>query len=94
MTKKEGNKNMSQNNNEMRNADPIKWMGMIISVTPSLLLKSGSALLRFKRQAKKGGKVFKKELINQGFDKKTASVLTEQYLDGSRFIQTMIKVNR
>jgi hypothetical protein len=83
---------MINKNEEMRNADPIKWFGMIISVTPSLLIRSGGAFLRFKRQAKKGGKVFKKELINQGFDKKTASELTGIYLDGSHLIQSMIKI--
>jgi len=83
---------MNIKNDEMRNTDPIKWMGMILSLTPSLLLKSGGAFLRFKRKAKKGGKVFKKELVNQGFDKKTASELTDIYLSGSNLIQTMMNM--
>jgi hypothetical protein len=92
MTKEDSDVNMNIKEEEMRNVDPIKWFGMIISFTPSLLVKSGGAFLRFKRQAKKGGKVFKKELINQGFDRKTASELTEEYLKGSHLIQTMMKM--
>lgn len=95
MTKKKdknSDADMSKKNKEMENADPVKWFGMIISFIPSLLVKSGGAFLRFKRQAKKGGKIFKKELINQGLDRKTASELTEIYLKGSRLIQSMIKI--
>ncbi len=94
MTKKKDKNSdagMSKKNEEMGNADPVKWFGMIISFIPSLLVKSGGAFLRFKRQAKKGGKIFKKELINQGLDRKTASELTEIYLKGSHLIQSMIK---
>lgn len=94
MTKKRSKSrdiNMSKKNEEMRNADPVKWFGMIISFIPSLLVKSGGAFLRFKRQAKKGGRVFKKELINRGLDRKTASELTEIYLKGSHLTQSMIK---
>ena len=83
---------MNKKNEEMANADPVKWFGMIISFIPSLLVKSGGAFLRFKRQAKKGGKIFKKELINQGLDRRTASELTDIYLKSSHLIQSMIKI--
>jgi len=83
---------MNKKNEEMGNADPVKWFGMIISFIPSLLVKSGGAFLRFKRQAKKGGKIFKKELINQGLDRRTASELTDIYLKSSHLIQSMIKI--
>jgi len=83
---------MNKKNEEMANADPVKWFGMIISFIPSLLVKSVRAFLRFKRQAKKGGKIFKKELINQGLDRKTASNLTDIYLKNSHLIQSMIKM--
>ena len=92
MFKKDSDVGMSRKEEEMRNVDLIKWFGMIISFIPSLLVKSGGAFLRFKRQAKKGGRVFKKELINQGFDRKTASELTEVYLKGSHLFQSMIKI--
>ena len=83
--------NMTQNIQEMNNVDSVKWFGMFISILPSLLIKSGGAFLRFKRQAKKGGKIFQKELINQGIDKKTAVELTNNYLEGSEFFKTMMK---
>ena len=78
---------MNKNKEEMRNADPIKWFGMTLSFLPSLVLKSGGVFLRFKRQAKKGEHVFRKELINQGVDKKTAAELTDIYLEGSNLLQ-------
>ena len=83
---------MSMKEEEMNNVDPIKWFGMIISFTPSLLVRSGGAFLRFKRQAKKGGRVFRKELISQGFDKKTASELTEIYMSGSHLFTSMMRM--
>jgi hypothetical protein len=84
-------KNMTENIQEMNNADSVKWFGMFISILPSLLIKSGGAFLRFKRQAKKGGKIFQQELIDQGIDKKTAVELTNSYLEGSEFLKTMMK---
>lgn len=83
---------MNLKDEEMNNADPVKWFGMIISFTPSLIVRSGGAFLRFKRQAKKGGKVFRKELISQGFDKKTASDLTDIYMNGSHLFSSMMKM--
>ena len=44
---------------------------------------------RLNKDAKKAGKVFRKELINQGVDKKTAVELTEKYLEGSNIIRYM-----
>ena len=82
---------MTANIQEMNNADPVKWFGMFISFLPSLLIKSGGAFLRFKLQAKKGGKIFQKELINQGIDKKTATELANSYVEGSEFLKSMMK---
>ena len=83
---------MSMKEEEMNNVDPVKWFGMLISFTPSLIVRSGGAFLRFKRQAKKGGRVFRKELISQGFDKKTASELTDVYMSGSHLVSTIMKL--
>lgn len=80
---------MSKNKEEMENVDPVKWFGMILLFIPSLLLKSGVSFLRFKRQAKRGGLVFRKELIHQGLDKKTAAELTAIYLEGSDILKYM-----
>ncbi len=81
---------MNKHNKDTRDADPIKWFGMFLSFLPSLMLKSGGAFLRFKRQAKRGGKVFQKELINQGLDKKTAAELTQTYVEGSELLRSLM----
>ncbi len=82
---------MNSSHEEVRNGDPAKWIGMAITVLPSLVLKSGVSFLRFKRQAKKAGRVFRKELINQGMDKKVADELTEEYVRGSELFKTLMQ---
>ena len=52
-----------------------------------LIIKLGFVYLGFKRKAKKAGKVFKKELLANGIDKKTAELLTEDYLNTSHFLR-------
>jgi len=64
--------------------------GMILPLLPNLLLKSGWAFLRFKMDAKRGGSIFQKELMNQGLDKTTAAELAEIYLEGSNLFQSLI----
>ena len=76
---------MSENQN--RKDVPIKYFGFILPHLPTLLFRSAGSLLRFKRKAKKGAKVFHKELIDQGIDESTASELTTLYLDGSNLFQ-------
>ena len=83
---------MTENIQEMNDANPVKWFGMFISFLPSLLIRSGGAFLRFKLQAKKGGKIFQRELIKQGIDKKTAADLTNSYVEGSEFLKSMMKI--
>lgn len=71
---------------------PIKFFGILIPFLPKLLFKFSLTFLRFKRKAKKAEKVFKKELLEQGLDKQTASELTEIYMKSSKiknFIQTV-----
>jgi hypothetical protein len=63
---------------------PIKLFGMMLPSMPKLTIKLTGTFLRFKRDANKAGKVFKKELLNQGIDKDTADDLTEIYLKGSQ----------
>ncbi len=57
--------------------------GAILPHLPSLFLRMGGTLLRFKRQAKKGAKTFHNELIDQGIDEETAGALTDLYLETS-----------
>jgi hypothetical protein len=77
---------------EERDGRPFKLFGILLPSLPSLMIRFGGTFLRFKRNAKKAGKVFKKELINQGLDKQVASELTDIYMEGSdlsKFIQIM-----
>jgi len=80
---------MNREYEETRDGDPVKWFGMVVSFLPKLLVRSGGAFLRFKRQAKKAGKVFQLELIDRGIDKKTAAELTDIYLEGSDLFRYM-----
>jgi len=82
---------MTHKKDERGNNNPIKLVGIIISYSPSLILKSSRSFLRFKRKAKKAGRIFRKELLKQGFNKKTAGELTNIYLKGSHLIKPMIK---
>ncbi len=63
--------------------NPIKTFGVILPKLPSLVLKFGKTFLKIKRDAKKAGKIFRKELIKQGIDKETADRFTEIYLESS-----------
>ncbi len=80
---------MTKKAEEKRNANSGLF-GMILPLLPNLLLKSGWAFLRFKMDAKRGGSIFQKELMNQGLDKTTAAELTEIYLEGSNLFQSLM----
>ena len=68
---------------------PVKLFGMILPSMPSLIFRLGGTFLSFKRNANKAGKVFKKELIQQGIDKETATELTERYMESSHIRKYM-----
>jgi hypothetical protein len=80
---------MTKKAEEKGNANS-ELFGMILPLLPNLLLKSGWAFLRFKMDAKRGGSIFQKELMNQGLDKTTAAELTEIYLEGSNLLESLI----
>ena len=61
----------------------IKLFGMMIPLIPSLMFRLTGTFIRFKSDANKAGKVFKKELIKQGIDKETADELTGIYMESS-----------
>ena len=74
------------NNNEKHGRDdssPIKILGMMIPSIPSLMFRLTGTFIRFKSDAKKAGKIFKKELIKQGIDQQTAVELTGEYMQSS-----------
>ena len=74
---------MSNKIKEERDRRPIRFFSVLLSSLPSLMIRFGGTFLRFKRDAKKAGKVFRKELMKQGLDKQTATDLTEIYMQGS-----------
>jgi hypothetical protein len=62
---------------------PVKFLGMMIPMMPSMMLRLTGLFIRFKSDASKAGKVFKKELIRQGIDREIASELTDIYMESS-----------
>ena len=74
---------MQEVNDVAKERRSIRFFGILLPSLPGLVIRFGGLFLRFKRDAKKAGKVFRKELINQGIDKETATELTEIYMEGS-----------
>ena len=74
------NENVKDGREEVR---PLKLFGMMIPSMPSLMFRLTGTFIRFKSDANKAGKVFKKELIKQGIDKETADELTRVYMESS-----------
>lgn len=75
---------MNENIKDEREVNPIKLFGIMLPSMPSLLFRLSGTFLRFKSKANKAGKVFRKELIKQGIDKKTATELTSIYMQSSQ----------
>jgi len=63
--------------------NPIKILGILIPLLPSLILRFAGEFIRFKSKAQKAGRIFQDELLRQGLDKTTAERLTAFYLEGS-----------
>lgn len=82
---------MSEDISEREKISNANIFGVVISFLPSLMLRLAGAFLKFKREAKKGGRAFQKVLIAQGLDAKIATRLTEVYLESSNLRQYMIK---
>jgi hypothetical protein len=74
---------MTNANTTKETDNEFHLLGKIMPYLPALLFRLGGTFLRFKREAKKAGSLFYKELIRHGLDETTASDLTKQYLDGS-----------
>ena len=82
---------MQKNINKKGNNTPIKIFGIVLPSLPFLIFRFGRVFLRFKREAKKAGKIFRKELVKQGLDKQIATELTELYMKSSEmknFVQS------
>ena len=63
--------------------NPVKIVGILIPLIPSLLLRFAGEFIRFKSRAQKAGRIFQDELLRQGLDRTTAERLTAFYLEGS-----------
>ena len=74
---------MNENVKDGMEVNSIKLFGIMLPSMPSLMFRLSGIFLRFKRDANKAGKVFRKKLIEQGIDKKTATELTEIYMESS-----------
>ena len=74
---------MDRKDERDKKGDNLQLFGTFISRFPSLAFKFFSLFLRFKKDAKKGSRIFQEELINQGIDKTTATALTDAYLESS-----------
>ena len=66
-----------------KDRNTVRLSARILPMLPRLLFRSGGALLRFRMDAKKGTRIFQRELMDQGIDKKIADDLAELYLEGS-----------
>ncbi len=66
----------------------IRFAGALIPSLIPLMLRLGRTYLRFKKDAQKAGRIFRKQLIANGIDKRTAEEITELYLDSSRILRT------
>jgi hypothetical protein len=58
-------------------------VGFLILMVPSLIFRFGGEALRFKSKAHRAGRIFRKELVQQGLDKSIATQLTAFYQEGS-----------
>ena len=78
---------MNVNDEDGGGVGGIKLFGILLPKMPSLMFRLSKTLLKFKTQANKAGRVFKKELVKQGLDEETAEELKEIYLEGSHIRQ-------
>ena len=63
-----------------------KIIGIVGSSAPKLFIRFAPLFIRIRKQAKKGGEIFHKELLDQGIDSDTAERLTAIYMEGSDFM--------
>jgi len=80
---------MVKNTEDQGSARGFRVLGALLPYLPSLMLRLGGSFLRLKRDAKKAGRIFQKELMHQGIDEGAAAELTEIYLEPSSIKQYM-----
>jgi hypothetical protein len=69
--------------NKNAESNPLKIVGFLILMFPSLIFRFGGEALRFKSKAHRAGRIFRKELEQQGLDTSIATQLTTFYQEGS-----------
>ena len=85
---------MNKKIKDEREVNPIKLFGMMLPSIPSLTIRLTGMFIRLKSRANKAGKVFKKELVKQGVNEKTATDLTEIYMESSHIRNYFQGINR
>jgi hypothetical protein len=74
---------MNSSLKDKREVNTIKLFSLMLPSLPLLIIRLSGTFLRFKSRANKAGKVFKKELMDKGIDRKTATELTDIYMQSS-----------
>jgi hypothetical protein len=82
---------MKEDDTSPHSDNVIRGLGTIVPLLPSILLKSGGAYLRFKKDAKRAGTIFYKELRRQGIEEHMASELTQMYLESSSILRSVLQ---
>ncbi len=80
---------MTEDIKDRKKGEGFRIFGILLPSLPSLVFKLGGTFLKFKREAKKAGCAFRKELLKQGINTTTAEELTEIYLEPSDIRQYM-----
>jgi len=78
---------MAKDTEDQSASGGFRMFGALLPYLPLLMLRFGGSFLRLKRDAKKAGKTFHKELLRQGIDETAATQLTEIYLQPSNIKQ-------
>jgi len=74
---------MDENQENRESKEGFRIFGFLLPYLPSLSIRLGVSFLRLKRDARKAGKEFNKELVRQGVDKEIANEFTQMYLETS-----------
>ena len=82
-------KRNTKRNRDQKNNGVGSTIFMILPRVLGLGFRLGLFYLGFKRKAKKAGKIFEKELIAGGMDKKMARKLKEDYMQTSHLFRNL-----
>ncbi len=74
---------MNEQDEDLKGENGFNSFKMILPSLPSIIIKYGSLFLKLKRDAKKAGKIFQKELLCHGIDETMATKITAKYLETS-----------